>query len=97
MSCGDPHDEDCREILDQVYSYLDSEVTREDVRKIQHHLDECGPCLRQYDLENALKALVRRSCACEPAPVDLRMKIITRITTIRLTYDTSEASPRLDR
>ena len=94
MSCGNPHDEDCREILDQVYSYLDSEVTRDDVARIQHHLAECGPCLRQYDLENALKALVRRSCASEPAPIDLRTKIIARITTIRMTY---ESSSPLDR
>lgn len=94
MSCGNPHDEDCREILAQVYSYLDSEVTREDVAKIQHHLDECGPCLRQYDLENALKALVRRSCVCESAPVDLRTRIITRITTIQFSY---EPAPPLER
>jgi len=94
MSCGNPHDEDCREILAQVYSYLDSEVTRDDVAKIKHHLDECAPCLRQYDLENALKALVRRSCQCEPAPVDLRTRILTRITTIQLSY---EAAPPLDR
>lgn len=94
MSCGNPHDEDCQEILAQVYSYLDSEVTRDDVQRIQHHLAECGPCLRQYDLENALKALVRRSCACEAAPVDLRTKILTRITTIRLTYEASSQSDR---
>jgi len=94
MSCGNPHDADCREILDQVYSYLDSEITRDDVDRIQHHLAECGPCLRHYDLENALKALVRRSCASDHAPVDLRTKIIAQITTIRLTYETTSPLDR---
>ena len=87
MSCGEPHDEDCRDILDRVYSYLDEEVTVDDVAKIRHHLEECGPCLQQYDLESALKALVKRSCACEPAPPDLRMRILTQITTIRVQLD----------
>ncbi len=87
MSCGNPHDEDCRDILDKVYSYLDQEVTRDDVAKIRHHLDECGPCLQQYDLETALKALVKRSCACEPAPAELRLRIMTQITTIRVQLD----------
>jgi mycothiol system anti-sigma-R factor len=55
-----------------------------DCAKIRQHLDECGPCLKQYDLDLALKALIRRSCACEPAPQELRTKILTRITTVRI-------------
>jgi len=86
MSCGDPHDEDCREVLAEVYSYLDHEVTRMDVDRIRHHLAECGPCLQQFDLEEALKALVRRSCT-EPAPNLLRVRIMTQITQIRVHLD----------
>ncbi len=87
MSCGNPHDEDCRDVLDKVYSYLDSEVTADDVAKIRHHLDECGPCLQEYDLESALKALVKRSCGADPAPAQLRLRIMSQITTIRVQMD----------
>lgn len=83
MSCGNPHDQDCREVLDRVYEYLDAEMTELDVVQIRVHLEECGPCLRQYDLENALKALVRRSCR-EPAPAQLRVKIMARISQLRV-------------
>ena len=86
MSCGHHHDTDCREVLDRVYEYLDAEVTPQDVAKIRQHLDECGPCLAEYDLEHALKALVRRSC-CEVAPAELRVRIMTRITQIRVQLD----------
>ncbi len=86
MSCGDPHDEECREVLDEVYSYLDREVTRMDVERIKHHLAECAPCLQQFDLEEALKSLVRRSCT-EPAPETLRIRIMSQITTIRVQLD----------
>ena len=61
MSCGDPHDEDCREVLDEVWTYLDKEVTRMDVERIKHHLAECAPCLRQYDLEEALIPAITES------------------------------------
>ena len=27
MSCGDPHETDCGEVLDEVYLYLDGEMT----------------------------------------------------------------------
>ncbi|WP_270888448.1 mycothiol system anti-sigma-R factor [Pedococcus sp. 5OH_020] len=74
---------DCSEVLHRVYEYLDGEMTRDDTVKIQHHLDACAPCLQQYDLDQALKALVKRSCACEEAPVELRTQIMARITTIR--------------
>jgi mycothiol system anti-sigma-R factor len=75
---------DCSETLHRVYEYLDGEMTPDDTHKIAQHLDECAPCLQQYNLDQALKALVKRSCACEEAPVALRTQIMARITTIRL-------------
>lgn len=87
MSGGDSDEASCREVLDEVYGYLDAEVSSHDIDRIRHHLEECGPCLRQYDLESALKALIKRSCACEPAPVELRVRIMTQITTIRVQLD----------
>ena len=94
MSCGSNSgmDEragtDCSEVLHRVYEYLDGEMTATDTQKIRHHLDECAPCLKEYDLDLVVKALVKRSCECEEAPVALRTQIMTRITTIR--YEISE-------
>jgi mycothiol system anti-sigma-R factor len=84
VSCGNPHETDCREVLDRVFEFLDGEMGQLDVARIEQHLDECGPCLRQYDLDVVLKALLRRSCACEQAPQELRQKILVRITEVRL-------------
>ena len=75
---------DCSETLHRVYEYLDGEMTPDDTHKIAQHLDECAPCLQQYNLDQALKSLVKRSCQCEEAPVALRTQIMARITTIRL-------------
>lgn len=86
MSCGNHHDMKCRDVLDRVYEYLDGELDAPEYAKIQQHLIECGPCLRQFDLADALKTLVRRSC-CEAAPDELRLKILARITEVRVSYE----------
>lgn len=86
MSCGNPHDQDCGEVLGLVYGFLDGELDAESRARIADHLDECAPCLRQYGLEQAVKALVNRSCGCEHAPEQLRVKIVARIRQVSITY-----------
>lgn len=83
MSCGNPHDTDCREVLDKVYAYLDGELTETDIVEIRVHLDECSPCLQEYDLDKAIKALVHKHCGCDPVPGDLRSKVLARIAQVR--------------
>ena len=82
MSC-DADDADCAQALARVYEYLDGELSPADLDRIREHIDDCGPCLQQYDLDIALKALVRRSCQ-ESAPADLRERIMVKITEIRI-------------
>ena len=65
MSCGEPHEIDCREVLTEVYLYLDLECADDRRTLIQHHLDECSPCLREYGIEQEVKALVARCCGNE--------------------------------
>ncbi|MBT0768077.1 mycothiol system anti-sigma-R factor [Kineosporia sp. J2-2] len=79
-SCNEP---DCSKVLDQVYEYLDGEMGEAELAQIRVHLEECSPCLQQYDLDVALKALVRRCCR-ETAPADLRERIMVKITEARI-------------
>ena len=83
MSCGNPHDEDCSEVLERVFFFIDNELPTADSSEIQHHLDECGPCLREVDLERLVKALVARSCH-ERAPVELRQRVMFSIRQVQI-------------
>jgi mycothiol system anti-sigma-R factor len=83
MSCGKHHDTDCSEILERVFFFIDHELPTADTARIQHHLDECAPCLQKYDLERTVKALVQRSCA-EHAPPGLRDKVLLRIRQVQV-------------
>lgn len=79
MSCGDPNEVRCSEVLDRVYWYLDGECSETDCETIRQHLDECGPCLREFGLEEAVKKLVHKHCGCDAAPSELREKVLVRI------------------
>jgi mycothiol system anti-sigma-R factor len=83
MSCGDSHDFNCDEILKRVYVFIDSELDDADASQIQQHLEECGPCLREVDLERMVKALVARSCH-ERAPVELRQRVMFSIRQVQV-------------
>ncbi|HQF03661.1 MAG TPA: mycothiol system anti-sigma-R factor [Phycicoccus sp.] len=82
---AEPHEghTDCSEVLHRIFEYLDGEMGPMDVARVAAHLQECGPCLAEHDLERTLKAVIRRSCAQESAPMTLRMSIMQSITVVR--------------
>lgn len=89
MSCGEHHDTDCSEILERVFVFIDNELEEADCAQIQQHLDECGPCLREYDLESKVKALVKKSCS-EHAPETLRDKVLLSIRQVQVQITITE-------
>jgi len=93
MSCGKPHEVPCSEVLARVYSYLDGEIEEQGFAQVRQHLDECGPCLREFGLEEAVKRLVHKCCGHEPAPSGLRAKVMIRIQAIRAELEVTESRP----
>jgi len=82
VSCGNPHDVDCQQILGEVYLYLDLECSDERRSTITHHLDECSPCLREYGIEQEVKALVARCCGNDVAPTELRDRLRLKLESL---------------
>ena len=78
MSCGDPHDTDCADVLERMVFFIDNELDRRRLRRRSSSTSTTArPCLDNYDLERAVKALVARSCS-ERAPEELREKVLVR-------------------
>ncbi|MHB1595661.1 MAG: mycothiol system anti-sigma-R factor [Streptosporangiaceae bacterium] len=88
MSCGRPHAVPCSEVLDRMYSYLDGEMDQASYAQVKLHLEECGPCLREYGLEEAVKHLVHKHCGHEEAPQELKRKVLDRIHSARSQMET---------
>ena len=94
MSCGQPHQTDCGEVLAEVFLYLDGEITPARHDLIREHLDECSPCLRKYGIEREVRALVARSCGGDRAPQALRAKVLTRLREV--VVETTAVEYRVD-
>ncbi|MGH4015817.1 MAG: mycothiol system anti-sigma-R factor [Pseudonocardiaceae bacterium] len=84
MSCGDPHETDCSEVLAEVWLFLDNECDHERRALLQRHLEECGPCLEEFGLVEHLKALLARKCRGDHAPDALKQRLRQSIREIVL-------------
>jgi mycothiol system anti-sigma-R factor len=75
---------DCSEAVLRIFELLDGEMGPADCARIQAHLEECEPCLKEYRLDQALKMVIKRSCGREAAPVELRTSIMHRLTMVHV-------------
>ena len=82
MSCGQPHETDCTEVLAEVWLFLDKECNDARRKMLQKHLDECGSCLEEFGLEEHLKALLARKCGGDHAPHALKQRLRKSISEI---------------
>jgi anti-sigma factor (TIGR02949 family) len=73
----------CEHVLERMYEFLDHEIDTASGEAIRHHLAACEPCMDQFDVELAVRTLVRRCCGGEVAPTELRSKIVAQLTVIR--------------
>jgi mycothiol system anti-sigma-R factor len=90
MSCGKPHEVPCSEVLARVYTYIDHEMEDASYAQIRQHLEECGPCLREFGLEEVVKRLVHKSCGHDVVPEELRKKVLARISAVRSDIEITE-------
>ena len=81
-------DESCADFLERIVYFLDNELDEDDVADVRVHLDECAPCLQNYDLQRTVKAMVARSCH-ETAPESLRQRVRGQIQQIQVRYSDS--------
>ena len=68
---------------EELVAYLDGELDAPDIAKIRQHLDECGPCLAEYGLDELVKQLVHKHCGHDLVPHALREKVLIRIQQVK--------------
>jgi mycothiol system anti-sigma-R factor len=71
----------CMEMLQVI---LDGEATPEQKAYFKEHMDLCMPCFKGYELDMAIKELVKSKCCGGDAPSDLveqiRMQVSQKIS-----------------
>ena len=70
----------CEEALQELYVYLDGELTDEKRTVIRGHLDDCNPCFEAFDFEAELRIVISARCRDE-VPEALRDRIAQQLHT----------------
>ncbi|HEY8103800.1 MAG TPA: zf-HC2 domain-containing protein [Gaiellaceae bacterium] len=68
------HDADCEKCEELLQGYLDRDLTQDEVRVAEVHLDGCDYCRRRYRFEAHLRRYIRVS-ASERMPAGLLAKL----------------------
>ncbi len=83
MSCSSENStgkQRCREMLQKI---LDGDATPDEHREFRQHIQQCLPCYNAYELEMAIRALLKTRCNGTGAPPELIEKIKQQIQTLR--------------
>ena len=82
MSCGNPHETPCHDVLHAIVLYIDQELEDQNqVQAIEVHVQECPPCRAEMEHEAAVLATLRKrmnDCFCEEAPQSLINNILAQ-------------------
>jgi mycothiol system anti-sigma-R factor len=65
----------CRDCLQNLDTYVDRELTDDELSEVKRHLSDCPPCEDHYLLKASLKRLVKVCCDEGHAPEHLRSKL----------------------
>nr|WP_300150303.1 mycothiol system anti-sigma-R factor [Propionicimonas sp.] len=85
-----PDFEDCTAVLHNLYAFHDHELTDAEADEIRAHLLACEPCLERYQMEDALRLLIRRCCSAEKAPEALRLRVRATWTKTVIITETTD-------
>ena len=67
----------CLEVLEVI---LDDESTPEEEREYFEHIQKCWTCYKNYNLETAIRELIRTKIERKQVPADLAEKIRNEIS-----------------
>jgi len=67
----------CDHAVEQIYYYLDEEMSFARRMRIRWHLRRCPPCCGAFDFEEGVKAMIRAKTQTEPSP-----ELIQRLRTL---------------
>jgi mycothiol system anti-sigma-R factor len=96
LGAGSPHDEldlqlDCSAVLADVWMMLDGECDDSTRARLQHHIENCSPCIEAYGLEEKLKRLLSRKCGGERAPESLRQRLTLEYRQVTIVETRTES------
>lgn len=84
----------CRNCLQALNSYIDRELSDDDIVEVRHHLEACGDCSHLYRFEESVRRLVKLRCQEQCAPESLRARITVSFAMERLRLESRQPRSR---
>jgi mycothiol system anti-sigma-R factor len=85
----------CRDCVQALNTYIDRELSDDDIVIVREHLVSCGGCLYLYQFQESLKRLVRVRCQEQSAPEALRERVTVSLAMERLRQERRGRPPRV--
>lgn len=76
MMNGCPDEQECLKVLELI---LDNESTSEEEDSYFSHIQNCWPCFQHYNLEKAIRELIKTKIEKRDVPLDLEQRIRAEI------------------
>jgi len=87
----------CRDCLLALDSYIDRELSDDDIAQVRVHLHDCGGCLDLFKFEESVRRLVRVRCQEQSAPHALRARVEVSLAMERIRIATRRQSRSVQR
>ena len=65
--------------MEMIQFILDGEANQEQRDYFMTHMDHCMPCFKSYELDMAIKQLLKTKCCGGEAPAELEQQIRSQI------------------
>ena len=72
---------DCKAAVEELYEFLDGELTDAKRASISDHLHACAPCLDAFEFHGELKTVVSQKCRTE-LPSGLRDRVLDALRAL---------------
>ncbi len=79
----------CASTMAHVDEFIDGELGARECEGVEAHLLACPNCRAAYQRELDLKNMVRKACACRGVPDELKDRVLTRISQLRVEVESS--------
>ncbi len=66
---------DCEETLRELETFLDGELSHEDLSHVRRHLEGCMDCLQVFDFHVELRTVIRAKCQEHDVPPGLMARV----------------------
>lgn len=72
---------DCRESRDLMSGAVDNQLLRDESSEFHHHIEICGSCREEYELEKLTKAYLKRKITFVDVPYDVEKAIVAQFSS----------------